>query len=139
MFENICASLAAQEHRTSVGWHVWRKPRKEPLVDVDGAVFVAIHHQPTVRTPIRPLTKRHVLLAFAGVAHFGGTGFINHVQVFPKAYELVREHLYKAIEPPIVVHQAIPDLSLAPLFGGFLITICLWERSPMTTALSANR
>ena len=82
--------LVPQAHRTSDRWRVWRKPRNEPLVDVDGAIFIAIHHQATVLTAIRPLPKRHVLLALTGMAHLGGIAFIDHVQVFPKAHTFIR-------------------------------------------------
>jgi hypothetical protein len=82
--------LVPQAHRTSDGWRVWRKPRNEPLVDVDGAVFIAIHYQATVRTTIHSLPERHVLLALTDMAHPGGIAFIDHVQVFPKAHAFVR-------------------------------------------------
>ncbi len=76
---------------------VWRKPRNEPLVDVDRAVLVTVHHQAAVRTAIRSHPERHVLLVFADMAHPGRIAFVYNVQFFPKTQTLVGKHLYKAI------------------------------------------
>src|SRR5439155_4297291 len=80
---------------------VWPRPGKEPLVDVDRAVLIAIHHQAAVLTAIRPLPQRHVPLALAHMAHPGRIAFVSDMQFFPKAQTLVLKHLHKAIETPI--------------------------------------
>ncbi len=82
--------LVAQAHRTSASWRVWRKPRNEPFIDVDRAILVAVHDQSTVRTAIGALPQRHRLEPFAAVAHLARVVFIDHVQVFPKAFTFVR-------------------------------------------------
>jgi hypothetical protein len=101
---------------------VWRKPRNEPLVEVDRAVLVAVHHQTTVLmlAAIRSFPQWHILLMLAGMTHPGCIALIYDIQCFPKAQTLVREHLHKAVESPIIIHQAVAYLSLAPFFGGLL-------------------
>src|SRR5205085_5271703 len=36
---------------------------------------------------------------------------------------LVGKHLHKTIEPPIIVHHAVADLPLAPLFAGLMLLL----------------
>ncbi len=102
---------------------VWRRPRKEPLVDVDRAIFVAIHHQAAVLvlTAIHPLPQGHVLLTLADMTHPGRIAFIDHEQVFPEAQTLVRKHLYKAVKPPIIIYHAIAYVPLPSFFGGLAL------------------
>src|SRR5262249_38268386 len=40
---------------------VWPQPGKEPLADVDRAVLIAVHLEPTGPTAIRALVERHGL------------------------------------------------------------------------------
>src|SRR6266699_411525 len=103
--------------------HVWRRPRKEPLVDVDRALRITVHHLAAVRTAIRPYPQRHVFFALADMARPGRIAFIDNMQCFPKAQTLVDQHLHKAVEPPVIIHHAVADLTLAPLFGGFFLML----------------
>jgi len=66
---------------------VWRRPRHEPLVDVDRAVLVTVHQQAAVLVlaAIRPFLQRHVLLALALVAYLDRIVLIDTTQSFPKA------------------------------------------------------
>jgi hypothetical protein len=100
-------------HSTSV----WPRPGKEPLVDVDRAVFVAIHYQAAVRTAIRAYPKWHALLVLADMAHPGRIALIYDKEFFPKTQTLVGEHLHKARDSPIIVHHTVTYLPLPPLFG----------------------
>ncbi len=112
-------------HRTQVASRVWRKPRNEPLVDVERAVLVAIHHQAAVPVlaAIRPLPQWHVLLVFAGMTHPGGIALINYREFFPKTQTLVFEHLHKAVETPVIIDHAVPDAPLVPLLAGFALSL----------------
>jgi len=91
-------SLALTKYTPGSQLPVWPKPGNEPPIDVDRAVFVAIHHQVAVLVfaAIRPLPERHVLQAFADMTHPGGIALINYIQFFPKAQTLVLEHLHEA-------------------------------------------
>src|SRR5260221_11013089 len=84
---------------------VWRGPRNEPLVEVDRAVLVTVHHQATVLmlATIRPLPQWHVLLVLAGMAHLGRIALVYYRKCFPKAQTLVFEHLHKAVESPVII------------------------------------
>src|SRR5713226_2572922 len=94
-------------------------PRKEPLSDVDRAVFVTVHHQATVlvETAIRPLPEWHVLLVLARMTHPGGIALAYYREFFPKAQTLVGKYLHKAIETPVIVHHAVANASPGALFG----------------------
>ena len=61
---------------------MWRRPRKEPLVDVERAVLIAVHLQAAVRTAIRALLERHVADAFADMPRPGGITFAGDKKVF---------------------------------------------------------
>ena len=100
---------------------VWPRPGKEPLVDVERTVLVAVHHQVTVLAAICPFPKRHCLHMFAGVARFGRIAFTNNIQFFPKAQTLVGKHLHKAIKTPIIIYHSIANAPLVPLFGDLLV------------------
>src|SRR6516225_1274080 len=100
---------------------VWRRPRKEPLVDVDRAILVTVHHQAAVLTAIRPLPQRHVLLVLADMTRPGRIAFINTMEFFPKAQALIFKQLHKAVEPPIIVHKTVADLPLATFFGDLVL------------------
>ena len=102
---------------------VWPRPGKEPLVDVDRAILVAIHHQAAVRTAIRAYPEWHALLALADMAHPGRIALIDDREFFPKAQTLVGEHLHKTVKPPIIVHHAVAYLPLAPLFGDLALLL----------------
>ena len=56
----------------------------------------------------------------ADVTCLGCIAFAYYRECFPKAQTLVFEHLHKAIETPIIIHQAVADTSLVPLSGGLL-------------------
>ncbi len=124
MFTHI-DSLAHTKYTAGSRLPVWRRPRNEPLVDVDRAVLVAIHHQAAVLilTAIRPLPQWHVLLVLTGMAHPGCIAFAYYIEFFPVMQTLVFEHLHKAVEPPIIIHQAVAYLSLAPFFGGLVLLL----------------
>ncbi len=68
---HLCAA-----HRTRVASRVWRKPRNEPLVDVERAVLVAVHHQTAVLilAAIHPFPQRHVLHVLARMTRPGRAG-----------------------------------------------------------------
>src|SRR6266851_3378167 len=97
---------------------VWPRPGKEPLVDVDRAVLITVHHQAAVLTAIRSLPQRHVLLVLTDMARLGRIALINDREFFPVMQTLVGKHLHKAIQTPIIVHQTVADAPLVPLFGG---------------------
>jgi hypothetical protein len=100
---------------------VWPKPGKEPLSDVDRAVLIAVHHQPTVPTTIRALVKWHVLLLPTVAAGLARIAFIKEFQHFPSEVTFVLEHLHEGIQAPIVVDAAIELLaSLRMLFRDHL-------------------
>ena len=42
---------------------VWPRPGKEPLVNIDRAVFIAVHDESTILTTIRPFPEWHELHA----------------------------------------------------------------------------
>src|SRR5215469_10201716 len=100
---------------------VWPKPGNEPLVEVDRAVVVTVHHQAAVLTAIRPFPQWHVLLLLTDMARLGGIAFIYAMQRFPKTQTLVLKHLHKARESPIIIHQAVADTSLVPLLPGLVL------------------
>jgi hypothetical protein len=64
------------------------------------------------------------------VARLGCIAFAYYKQFFPKAQTLVGKHLHKAVETPIIVHQTVADLPLAPLFGG-LVLLLLDDHLPL--------
>jgi hypothetical protein len=101
---------------------VWPRPGKEPLVDVDRAVFVAIHHQAAVLilTAIGSLPQWHHLLVFAQMTHPGRIAFVYYIEFFPKAQTLVLEHLHKAVETPIIIYHAVSSLPLALFLVGLM-------------------
>ena len=70
---------------------VWRGPRNEPLVDVDCAVLVTIHHQVTVLilAVIRPFPQGHVLFVLALMAQLGRITFAYYREFFPVMQTLV--------------------------------------------------
>ncbi len=111
--------LSLTAHRT-LQESVWPRPGKEPLVDVDRAVLVAIHQQAAVLTAIRALPERHVSLVLADMAHPGRIALIFYEEFFPKAQTLVGKHLHKAVETPIIIYHAVAQLPLAPVFGGLM-------------------
>ena len=98
---------------------VWPKPGNEPLVYVDRAILVTIHHQTTVLifTAIRSLPQWHILLMFTCTTHSGRIAFAYYIQFFPKAQTLILKHPRKAIESPIIIHHAITYPPLVPLLG----------------------
>ncbi len=102
---------------------VWPRPGKEPLVDVDRAVFIAVHRQAAVLAAIRAYPQRHVFFVLTDMARLRRVVLIFSKQFFPKAPTLVLKHLHKAIEPPIIIHHAVADLPLAPLCAGFLLLL----------------
>ena len=79
---------------------MWPRPGKEPLVDVDRAVLITVHHQATVLvgTAIRPFPQGHVLLVFAHMTHLGGIALADDREFFPKAHTLILKHVDKAVE-----------------------------------------
>jgi hypothetical protein len=68
------ASIFIRVHFTQ---GVWPSPGKELLVDVERAVLLAIHHKAAVLTAILVYTKRHVMLALAGISYPGRIAFID--------------------------------------------------------------
>jgi hypothetical protein len=96
---------------------VWPKPGNEPLVVVDRAILVTVHHQATVlvRTAIRSLLQGHVLFVFTCNAHPGRIAFAYYIQFFPKAQTLVFKHLHKAVESLIIIYHVVADTLLIPL------------------------
>src|SRR5579859_491660 len=50
-----------------------------------------------------------------------GVTFTYYKEFFPNMQTLVGEHLHKAVETPIIIHQAIAYLPLALFFGGLLL------------------
>jgi hypothetical protein len=124
-FQNIetCIdSLALTKYTAGSQLPVWRKPRNEPLVHVDRAVLVTVHHQAAVLVlaAIRPLPQRHVLLMLAGMTYFRCIAFAYDREFFPKAQTLVSKHLHKAVESPIIIYYAVAYLALAPFFRGLV-------------------
>ena len=104
---------------------MWPRPGNEPLVDVDRAVLITVHHQATVLilAPIRPFPQGHILLVFARMTHLRRIALIYYREFFPKTQTLVGKHLHKAIEPPSIIHHAIADTPLVPLLPGLLLLL----------------
>ena len=102
---------------------MWPRPGKEPLVDVDRAILIAVDHQATVLTAIRADPQGHVLLVFTDMAHLGGIALIYYNEFFPKAQTLVGKHLHKAVETPIIIYHAVAYLPLAPFFAGLALLL----------------
>src|SRR5581483_7341790 len=100
---------------------VWRKPRNEPLVDIDGTIVITIQHQSTVRTAIRAFPQRHGLLISTVATGLAGITFADAIQCFPSTQTLIRKHLHKAVEAPIVIDHAVTDLAFALLLGCLLL------------------
>src|SRR5579884_3618362 len=100
---------------------VWRRPRNEPLEDIDRTILIAIFHQSTVRAAIRAFPQRHGLFPSTPATGLAGLTFADSMQCFPSAQTLIDEHLHKAIKTPVVIHHAVTDLPLALLFGGLLL------------------
>jgi hypothetical protein len=75
-------------HRTLKS--MWRGSRHEPLVDVDRAVLVTVHHQTAVLilAAMRPLLQGHVLLVLTGMTHPGRIAFVDDIEFFPKCRHL---------------------------------------------------
>jgi hypothetical protein len=124
--------LALTKYTAGSQLPVWPKPGKEPLVDVDRAVLVAVHHQAAVLilAAIHPFPQGHVLLALADVTCLRRIVLIYYREFFPKAQTLVGQHLHKAIEPPIIICHAVAYLPLAPFFGG-LVPLILDDHLPL--------
>ena len=59
----------------------------------------------------------------ADVTCLGCIAFAYYRECFPKAQTLVFEHLHKAIETPIIIHQAVADTSLVPIFGDLMLLL----------------
>ena len=91
------AALLAQ-HTALPLESVWPRPGKEPLIDVDRAVVVTVHHQAAVLTAIRAHPQRHVLLVVADMARFGGIAFAYYNQFFPNMQTLVSKHLHNGLD-----------------------------------------
>jgi len=53
----------------------------------------------------------------------GSITFAYDRQFFPKAQTLVPEHLHKAVETPIIIHQTVANLPLAPLLAGLALSL----------------
>src|SRR6266702_848803 len=125
-------SISMPAHRTQVASRVWPRPGKEPPVDVDRAVLVAIHHQAAVLilTAIRPFPQGHVVHMLTPVAGLGRIVFINDIQFFPNMQALIHKHLHKAVQPPVIVHHAVAKLPLPPLFEG-LVLLLLDDHLPL--------
>ena len=68
---------------------VWPKPGKEPLVDVDRAILVAIHLQAAVRAAIRAYPERHGFFVLTDMTHLGRIALIFYEEFFPKAHTLL--------------------------------------------------
>jgi hypothetical protein len=79
-----------------------------------------LRHQAAVLTAICPYPDRHILLALTDMTRFSRIAFIYYIKFFPKAQTLIFKHLHKAIKPPIIIHHAVADLSLALLFVGLV-------------------
>src|SRR5579859_2501266 len=116
-----CGETLRTPHRDPLC--VWPRPGEEPLGDVDRAVLVRVHHQAAVLTAIRAYPERHVFFVLTDMTCFGGSAFADNIQFFPKAQTLVLQHLHKAVETPIIVHQTVAYLSLAPFFGGLALLL----------------
>src|SRR6266851_5182962 len=116
-------SLALTKYTAGSHLPVWPKPGNEPLVDIERAVFVTVHHQAAVLvlTAIRPFPQWHILLVLTCMAHFGRIAFIDDRKCFPKAQTLIGKHLHKAVESPIIIHQAVAQASLVSLFTSFML------------------
>jgi hypothetical protein len=93
---------------------VWPRPGKESLVDVDRAVVVTVHHYAAVPTAIRSLPQGHVFFVPADMAGPGRIALVDDMEFFPKTQTLALEHQHKAVEAPIIIHQAVADVPLAP-------------------------
>jgi hypothetical protein len=109
---------------------VWPKPGKEPLIDVDRAIFITIHHQAAVLTAIRSFPQRHGLLVLTAMTHLGGTAFINDMQFFPVQQTLIFKHPHKAVETPIIIHHAVAYTPLGS-FPGRLLLLLLDDHLPL--------
>src|SRR6266446_10437669 len=68
VFKHLITALSCSTPHSTLS--VWRRPRNEPLVDVNRAVLIAVHHQTTVLmlAAIRALPQWHILLMLALVA-----------------------------------------------------------------------
>src|ERR1044071_6555237 len=106
---NVLIAVKTSAHRTGspVCGH---QPGKEPLADIDRTVLITVHHEPTIPTAIRALSKRHGLLATTATTGLARMAFIYDFQDFPSQEAFVSEHLDKAIQPPVVVHRPMEGL-----------------------------
>jgi hypothetical protein len=117
--------LALTKYTAGSHLPVWPKPGNEPLVDVDRAILVTVHHQAAVLVlaAIRPFPQRHVLLVLARMTHPGGIALINYREFFPRAQTLVGEHLHKAVESPVIVDHAVTDTPPVSFFAGLVFLL----------------
>jgi len=115
----ITAQMCSTPHVDQL--RVWPKLGNEPLVDVDRAVVVTIHHRAAVLTTIRSLPQWHGLLLLTHMTHLGSIAFTYELQFFPIQQTLVGQHLHKAVESPIIIHHTVPNVSFSPLFGGLVL------------------
>src|SRR6266567_7274476 len=116
---------------------VWPRPGKEPLVNVDRAVLITVHYQTTVLTAIRPLPQGHVLLLLTRMTRLGRIAFIDDREFFPVQQTLVGKHLHKAVEAPVIIHHAVADTPLPPLFG-CLFLLLLDDHLPLGKIANDN-
>ncbi len=116
-------ALLVQYTARKTSLRVWPQPGKEPHQNVDGTVVITIHDESTILVcaAIHTLPQGHILHLFAPATHFCRIALIDSVQFFPSEQTLVGEHLHKAREAPIIIHQAVPNVSLAFLFGGLIL------------------
>ena len=98
-----------------------REPGKEPLAEVDRAVLIAVHLEPTGPTAIRALPQRHGLPVPTPATGLARLAFIEDYQDFPSQDAFVGKHLHEAREPPIVIDRPMEGfLMLGMLLGDHL-------------------
>src|SRR6266571_4656316 len=55
------------------------------------------------------------------MAGLGRIAFAYYMQFFPNVQTLVDKHLHKAVETPVIIHQAVANLSLPSFLRGLML------------------
>src|SRR5262249_45697132 len=89
-----------------------------PLIMVDLAVLVPVHHQSAVLATIGPLVERHGLLVPTPATLLGAIALVYILQRLPSQGAFVGQHLDKSIQSTIVIHSPMQRFLMLGVFLG---------------------
>ncbi len=93
---------------------------QKPGKPVAGRIFVLIDYQSTLRTRIRPLPHRHVLLIATLRATLGRISLAEVVHPVAVALCLALDHLHELVQASFILHAAVQPLDSYAGFPRFL-------------------